>query len=245
MSAFRDSFNALPAIPLPENSCLKRSEIFGPNSEKHFRKDGVGGGLLEATPPPRLTPPRSLRARRPIYRSGPFLKKNYSQKQSNYPRPPLSSNKTLTEKIEPAPETSSLKVPPGNRLRPIVDRSFCQGPQSSIMRFGGLMGLPCAAVEADVPSGRLGHRWRRFSLPGWFGGSAQPIRLWRRLRRFLGGGRSLNVVCSWGASRRNQAKSGHAGWNVGCRGHSGRCLSGVVRTVHSQQRKFRTATRPG
>ena len=50
MSAFRDSFNALPAIPLPENSCLKRSEIFGPNSEKHFRKDGVGGGLLEATP---------------------------------------------------------------------------------------------------------------------------------------------------------------------------------------------------
>ncbi len=30
-------------------------------------------------------------------------------------------------------------------------------------------GLPCTAVEADVPSGPLGHRWRRFSLPGWFG----------------------------------------------------------------------------
>ncbi len=28
------------------------------------------------------------------------------------------------------------------------------------------MGLPCAAVEADVPSVRLWHRWRRFSLSG-------------------------------------------------------------------------------
>ncbi len=37
-------------FPLQENFYLKRSEIFGPNSEKHFRKDGVGGGLLEATP---------------------------------------------------------------------------------------------------------------------------------------------------------------------------------------------------
>jgi len=31
-----------------------------------------------------------------------------------------------------------------------------------IKRFHGLMGLPCTAVEADVPSGPLGHRWRRF-----------------------------------------------------------------------------------
>ena len=34
------------------------------------------------------------------------------------------------------------------------------------MRFGDLMGLSCAAVEADAPSGPLGHRWGRFSLPG-------------------------------------------------------------------------------
>ncbi len=84
-----------------------------------------------------------------------------------------------------------------------------------IKRFHGLGGLPCAAVEADLLSGPLGRHWGRFSLPVWSGGeSAQPIRLWRRLRRFPGGGRSLNVVCSWGASRRNQAKSGPAGWNV-------------------------------
>ncbi len=46
MSAFRDSLNALPAIPLPENFCLKRSEIFGPNSEKHFRMDARQQGDL-------------------------------------------------------------------------------------------------------------------------------------------------------------------------------------------------------
>ncbi len=45
--------------------------------------------------------------------------------------------------------------------------------------------------------------------PGVVGGeSAQPIRLWRRLRWLLVGGRSLNAVCSWQLSRRNQAKSG-------------------------------------
>ncbi len=37
MYAFRDRFNALPAFPLPENYYLKRSEIFGPKLEKHFR----------------------------------------------------------------------------------------------------------------------------------------------------------------------------------------------------------------
>jgi len=94
-----------------------------------------------------------------------------------------------------------------------------------LMRYIDLMGLPCAAAEADVPYVPLGHRWRRFSLPGLFGESAQPIRLWRRLRRFLGGGRSLNVVCSWGASRRNQAKSGYPDSNVRLWGHSG--LSGT------------------
>ncbi len=74
--------------------------------------------------------------------------------------------------------------------------------------------LPCATVEADVPSGPLGLRWAQFSSPGVVWESAQPTRLWRRLRPLLGGGRSLNVVCSWGASRRNQAKSGYPDSNV-------------------------------
>ncbi len=40
----------------------------------------------------------------------------------------------------PTPVRSSLKVPVTQRMRPDFDRSRCQGPQSSIMRFGGLMG---------------------------------------------------------------------------------------------------------
>jgi len=38
------------------------------------------------------------------------------------------------------------------------------------MRICVSHGLPCTAVEADVPSGPLEHRWGRFSLPGWSGG---------------------------------------------------------------------------
>jgi len=40
------------------------------------------------------------------------------------------------------------------------------------MRFRDLMGLPHTMIEgsADVPSRPLGHRWGRFSLPGWLGG---------------------------------------------------------------------------
>ncbi len=71
-------------------------------------------------------------------------------------------------------------------------------------RGRGALWASGAPLETLQPLGRV------------VGESAKPIRLWRRLRRFLGGGRSLNVVCSWGASRRNQAKSGPAGWNVCC-----------------------------
>ncbi len=57
-----------------------------------------------------------------------------------------------------------------------------------------------AEVEADVPSGPLGHRWRRFSLPGWFGGVSTAYSTLAAAETVPRRGRSLNVVCSWGIS---------------------------------------------
>ncbi len=118
------------------------------------------------------------------------------------------------------------------------DRLLSETPFSALSGFS-ISRLAVVEVETDVPSRPLGRRWRRFSLPGWSGEeSAQPIRLWRRLRRFLGGGRSLNVVCSWGASRRNQAKSGYPDSNVRLWGHSGLSGTPLRMSAYSQQRTF-------
>ncbi len=56
-----------------------------------------------------------------------------------------------------------------------------------------------------------------------------------------GRGRSLNVVCSWGASRRNQAKSGYPDSNVRLWGHSGLSGTPLRMSAYSQQRKFATS----
>ncbi len=140
-----------------------------------------------------------------------------------------SANRYRTRRNALTPQGSRLNLPVGQPLASNVDRLSWRVLLFGLMRICVSHGLPCTAVEADVPSGPLGHRWRGFSLPGWFWESAQPIRLWRRLRRFLGGARSLNVVCSWGASRRNQAKSGYPESNVRLWGHSG--LSGSLVVV--------------
>jgi hypothetical protein len=52
--------------------------------------------------------------------------------------------------------------------------------------LGSLLDLWQVPLSGIDSNGGARH-WGRFSLPGWFGESAQPIRLWRRLRRLLAG----------------------------------------------------------
>ena len=70
------------------------------------------------------------------------------------------------------PRVSRLNLPGGKRWRPIVDRLSWRVLPFGLMRICVSHGLPHTAVEGvtDVPSVPLGHRWGRFSLPGWVRG---------------------------------------------------------------------------
>ncbi len=176
--------------------------------------------MPEATPPPRLTPPRSPRARRPTYRSLTLFQKKCGQNQSSYPRPPLFRNIHSRKKSSPLLRlihhkyrhaavavdcrSVSLSGPTVRRNASITistarhDRGrglrCCGSTRLGNHALAGLLFNLGQSVRGfgrhpgfNIHSGRLGRRWGRFSLPGWFGESAQPIRLWRRLRRFLVG----------------------------------------------------------